>query len=620
MTNDLALPAAESYAPETLRQIRQNVSADYVILGSFLDLGPETHGEIRVDARVQDTRSGETVNAVIEIGTESDPNELFMKTGMDLRRQLNVAPATQQQETEARAAWPRNLDATRYYAEGLQKLRAFDSLGARDSLEIAVSKDPTFALAHSALASAWANLGYDAKALSAAKKAFELSAGLNDEDRLWVEAQYHETAHEEAKAIDTLKVLYSSYPDNLEYGLRLANAQLAGGRPRDAQTTLTRLENLAGPAGSDPRIDLTQANVQKALGDAKQSVAAALAAEQKAESAGARHITALALMRESSELNYLGQQKEALIAGEKARRIFAELGDRDYFAKVNANLANILGSGGQFVEAKKLDEESIEEFREIGDKQGEALALLMLGSQAEAQDNDLNEPERYFEKALALQKEIGDESHLAGTTGKLAEVLGYKGDLADATRKNEEVLAIGKETGQMVLQSGALNNLAEILLEQGELSSAKEVMTQADNIFPQTGDKLGLAIALAHWGDVLTVENDLIHARQKYEESLSTIAQSGDYRFSPYCRMSLAELNIDEGRTSDAEMLLESVIQDFQAQKSQGGESWALGIYARAELAAGNLNLAIEKANAAEKIAIHDHSLSDRCTAYGCPS
>lgn len=608
---DLSLPDSDSYSAGTLRQIRHNTSADYVVLGSFLDLGDQRNGQIRVDARIQDARSGETIDSLIESGSESDLNGLLARTGADLRQKLNLAPSSSQQQTQSRAARPTNLEAARYYAEGLQKLRSFDSLGARESLEMAVSKEPTFALAHAALAGAWANLGYEKEVLSSAKKALELSGSLDDADRLWIEAQYHETAHEQVKAIDTLKVLYTTYPDNLEYGLRLANAQLVGGRPKDAETTLAALKNLAGPVGNDPRIDLAEANVQKTLGDSKQSVAAALAAEQKAESTGARQINALALMRESSERTTLGQQKEAMIAGERARRIFAEVGDRDNFAKVNANLARTLAYEGNFGDAKKLYEESLQEFREIGDKQGQATALLMMGWAAEAQDNNVDEPQRFFEQALVIQRELGNTIRIAETTSRLAEILEYKGDLAGAIRRNEEVLAIGKESGQKPLESNALNNLASIYLRRGELSAAKEVQTNADSILTQTGNKLGLAIALQTWGNILTIENDLTHARQKYEQSLSTLAESGNDHFLPYCRMSLAELNIEEGRTSDAETLLNLAIQDFQAQKSRGGESWALGIYARGELESGNLASAIEKANAAEKVAIHDHSLSD---------
>ena len=49
------------------------------------------------------------------------------------------------------------------------RLRRFDASGARALLEKAIEADPRFALAHSALATAWSTLGYDERARAAAE-------------------------------------------------------------------------------------------------------------------------------------------------------------------------------------------------------------------------------------------------------------------------------------------------------------------------------------------------------------------------------------------------------------------------------------------------------------------
>jgi hypothetical protein len=101
-----AINRAERLAPdsrvtgESLHQIRQNIAADHVIQGSFLDLGDQTNGQIRVDARLQDAQSGETVDSVIETGSESDLNGLLVKTGADLRQKLSIARTIPQPEQE----------------------------------------------------------------------------------------------------------------------------------------------------------------------------------------------------------------------------------------------------------------------------------------------------------------------------------------------------------------------------------------------------------------------------------------------------------------------------------------------------------------------------------------
>jgi serine/threonine protein kinase/tetratricopeptide (TPR) repeat protein len=607
MKMDLSLPDSDSYAAGTLHQIRQNIAADYVIQGSFLDLGDQTSGQIRVDARLQDARSGETVDSVIENGNEADLNGLLVKTGADLRQKLKVNAPSLEQQTQGRAALPSNLDAARYYAEGLQKLRAFDSLGARDSLEIAVQKEPTFALAYSALATAWANLGYDAKARDSAKKALDLSASLDYENRQWIEAQFYEAGHEQGKAIAAFQSLFSAHPDNLEYGLRLLAAMVRGGQSKNAQSIVDALRGLPAPAVNDPRIDLLSANAAIVSGDYKQSVILAKAAETKAESTGAKLTLALALMRRGAALMYLGQKKEAIELDEKALRIFAEEGDRDDVAKMNANLGAVLNSDANFAEGMKRQKESLEEFRRIGDRRGEALTLGQLGWAAEAQDR-LDEAQTWFEQALLIDRELGGNG--AGTIGKLAEILQYKGDLSGATRRNEQVLAIAKESGNLSMESGTLNNLIDLYTTQGDLATAKELLSRANAVFAKTGEKRGTAIALGGWGRILMAENNLAGARQKYEESLRILTLNDEKQLLPYCQMSLATLAIEQGHTSDAKALLTQVMNYFHSQRNSADEGWAMGIYARAELESGNIAGAQQMAEKAKALCVHDQTLS----------
>ena len=115
----------------------------------------------------------------------------------------------------------------RLYAEGLVRFRLFDYVGARDQLEKAVKADPDNALVRSAMAAAWVALGYDEKARQEARRAFELSTALSREHRLGVEGQYRRITAEQDKAVDIYRSLVSFFPDNLDYGLQLASAQVA---------------------------------------------------------------------------------------------------------------------------------------------------------------------------------------------------------------------------------------------------------------------------------------------------------------------------------------------------------------------------------------------------------
>ena len=58
---ELALPNSQTFTKPTLARLRNNLSADYVVLGSYLLVGEGPAQKVRLDLRLQDTRNGEVV-------------------------------------------------------------------------------------------------------------------------------------------------------------------------------------------------------------------------------------------------------------------------------------------------------------------------------------------------------------------------------------------------------------------------------------------------------------------------------------------------------------------------------------------------------------------------------
>ena len=227
MRMSLAIPDADSYSQQTLNRIRQNLGSDDVVVGSYLPLG---NGVLRLDLRMQDALAGETLATVSEKGNESEIDTLVGKAGAKLRAKLGIAALSDEQSAVVRTSLPSNPEAARLYSEGLQKLRLFDALAARDLLEKSVALDPGHAPAHSALAQAWATLGYDDKARVQAKRALELSPSFSREERLLIEGRAHEILAEQPAAIENYRALWQFFPDRVDYGLLLIRAQINAGR------------------------------------------------------------------------------------------------------------------------------------------------------------------------------------------------------------------------------------------------------------------------------------------------------------------------------------------------------------------------------------------------------
>jgi eukaryotic-like serine/threonine-protein kinase len=237
MKFDLSLADADSFGQESLAKIRNHLGTDLVVVGSYLAMGRIGGNKIRLDFRLQDAVAGETIASVSQTGTEDELLDLVSRSGTEIRRKLGIGQVSDSDTSRVRASLPSNGEASRLYSEGLAQLQILNALAARDLLQKAVQADPKHAPTHAALAEAWSALGYDSRAAAEAKRALDLAENLSRQERLFVEGRYHEFSREWSKAMEIYRTLAGFFPDNLDYGLRLAASQAAGGSGKDALAT-----------------------------------------------------------------------------------------------------------------------------------------------------------------------------------------------------------------------------------------------------------------------------------------------------------------------------------------------------------------------------------------------
>ncbi|MFN7998784.1 MAG: tetratricopeptide repeat protein [Bryobacteraceae bacterium] len=94
-------------------------------------------------------------------------------------------------------------------------------------------------------------------------------------DRLSIEARYRETNSEWDQASRIYRRLSQQFPDNSQYGLRLAGAQANAGRAAEALVTLESLRKFPFPLADDAAINFAQSQAAEKLGDFEQAQAAA---------------------------------------------------------------------------------------------------------------------------------------------------------------------------------------------------------------------------------------------------------------------------------------------------------------------------------------------------------
>ena len=458
---------------------------------TYLDLGDGSG--IRVDLRVQDAKSGQIVSTVTRRGSEAHLDELITLAGSEVRGKLGVGPTAAAEEIAVKAELPANVEAARFYSEGLQKLRNFEPLEARDRFEKAVAADPRHAMSHAYLASAWKALGYDQKAVAAAQKAVEFSSGLSREGQLRIQGQYYEASHQGDKAIETYRSLYRNAPDNLDYGLRLANAQISASKVPDALAILAELKKLPAPQGQDLRIDVDEIMAANEASDYKRTVTLAADLGEKAKQQGARYLVAKSLQFRCAALRNLGDPKGAIEMCREGQNISAAIADRAGEAAAINTIANALYDLGDLAGARKM-----------------------------------------YDQAGSVYRAIGNTAGVAAATDNAASVISDQGDLVTARKMSEQALALYREVGDQTGIGQTLNNLAAQMVQAGDLSAAEKNFLTALDIWRAMGSPDGIATALTNLGDVRMALGEIAGASSAYRESLETFRKNGEMSKSAY--------------------------------------------------------------------------------------
>jgi hypothetical protein len=213
-------------------------------------------------------------------------------------------------------------------------------------------------ITHCALASTLSHLGYEALARDEAKLAVDQSQHLPQEFALAIRGQYEEILRDWAAAGKTYTTLVHLFPDNLDYGLRLATVQRHINSDYALQT-LASLRRLPPPIGSDPRIDLMNATVMNAtvlIGHDLRS--ARLAAQQAIAKATAQGSTLMIarghgiLCQQDSGLGISFDRSVEECA--RARSSYLAAGDLNNAARTQNDLAGLYYENGKLSEAESL--------------------------------------------------------------------------------------------------------------------------------------------------------------------------------------------------------------------------------------------------------------------------
>lgn len=583
----LSIPYADSFRGADLQRLQKILGADLVIVGSYLVLPGEKGRQIRLDLRVMELPSGTVVASLTEVGTEADLFETVAQAGARLRQSLGLGELSGSQARTAQSLHPADPEAARLAAEGLGFLRSFDPASARERLEQAVEIEPESAVIHSLLARAWADIGDDPRAREQARRAVHLARLLPRQERLAIEARSYDASRQWRQASEVYRSLWTFFPDETEYGLRLATALINDGHSRDALPILDKLKR--SPAGrDDARIELEEARAAMRLADPALQARAARTAAEKARRSGEKVALAQALIYEGDSLLSTGLPAEATAQFRQAEALAREVGHVWTVGMALANLARGFQAQGQLEEAEATNRQSLALARQIGSAVGTAVQLYSLGVIHQGR-GEYEEALRLLQESRTVYVDIGDRLWEGRVLVAMAQILLRQGDLQAAQETSEEAVAAAREVGNYADEARALDGLASILSWKGEIVSARQHLDASLRLLLGHKQPVLATTVLASSADVLARLGQLETAGRRLEQAVAAERRGGDKMASGLMLASRARLSLRTGDVARAEELGKALLRLAQETGARSYEGWALQELGRAQRMTGKL-------------------------------
>jgi tetratricopeptide (TPR) repeat protein len=226
------------------------------------------------------------------------------------------------------------------------------------------------------------------------------------------------------------------------------------------------------------------------------------------------------LFNQIGKLNYRnGNYADALDDFSQSLEIAKQLNGSLHIAKMYSNIGVINDVIGNYTTALKNYQHSLKIYDTLNDKQGKESVLNNIGIIFEEMKMPDKALEYYF-LALDLKMERGDLKSIAGTYNNIAIIYeNFKKDSDSAYYYYNQALKIYKEIGNENDEALIYSNMGVILLRKGETTNAKTYFNKALTAFKKTKDPKNIATVLHYLGMAAFAESKYNVALQYYLQS-----------------------------------------------------------------------------------------------------
>jgi len=225
------------------------------------------------------------------------------------------------------------------------------------------------------------------------------------------------------------------------------------------------------------------------------------------------------------------------------------------------SIANVLDGLGDLAGATKMQEESLQRFRDGGDQRGESDVLNNLGNVL-TERGELKKAMVYYEQAIALAQKIGYKAGGAVDLEGPVSIFFDRDQLAQARQREEQVISLKKEVGDTVQIAQSQTELARVALEQGNIAEAEGLVQAASPRFQQETMTAAGSQTAALLARILLAQKKIAEAKAAADTAVVLSGRTSDRSTYIMAALSAAEVNAAAGKQAAAAKSLHAVLNE----------------------------------------------------------